>query len=112
MLVKPVPGYEGGQAVGQRQLFTVYGTGPKSYSQTTGDVLSLGPGKYIDDVIGVDYRQTVSKTYFVRATYSVAGTSRATWALHWYATSGGAEVSNAVDLSGESIQFTILGGEF
>jgi hypothetical protein len=109
--VKIVPGYEGGQAIGQRKLFCCYGTGPKSYSQTTGDVVSVGPGVYIDDFLS-DNRRTVSGTYYVVARYTVAGTTRATWSLHWYTTGGSTEVSNGVDLSGESLQFSILGGDF
>lgn len=112
MDVKPVPGHEGGQAVGQRKLYCVYGNGPSSYSQTTGDVIRLGPGIYIDDVLD-NLRLSVSGNYFVVPQADAGGTTRANWHWHWF-TGGTAftEVNNGVDLSAEVVQFTVLGGEF
>ena len=96
--------------VGRRALIVGSATGPTSYSQTTGDVVSLTlPNWYIDAIAGE--AQTVSGTYIVR--FRPAGTGpRQAWSAHWYATSGGAEVSNAVDLSAEKIQVGAFVGQF
>jgi hypothetical protein len=53
----------------------------------------------------------VSKTYFLRAYPSALG-GRAAWTYKWYVTSTAAEVANAVNLSAESVQFVMIGGEF
>lgn len=103
-----VKGYEGSIEIGQRALYVMYGSGPASYSQTTGDALTPPAGFYVDFVEG---SMSVSKTYFVRAFPSAVG-SRATWTFKWYVTSGGAEVANAVNLSTESVQFLLVGGAF
>lgn len=99
------------EKIGQREIFTLYGTGPASYSQTTGDSISLPNGLYIDTVLGNGV-MSVSKTYFVRAYPSAVGTTRSTWTLKWFVVSTGAEVTNATNLSAESVQFAVLGGEF
>ena len=112
MNAKTIPGQEGGLAVGQRKLYTVSGSGPSSYSRTTGDVIFIGTKLYIDDVLSANIRPTVSGTYYVMASYSAANTTRATWTLHWYVTATSTEVANGIDLSAEKVQFTVLGGEF
>jgi hypothetical protein len=101
-------GYEGGIEVGQRVIYVLTGTGPTSYSQTTGDVITPPSGFYIDYAAA---SSTVSKTYSLRAIPS-AGGSRATWQFKWYVISTGAEVANAVNLSAETVQFVLLGGAF
>lgn len=93
--------------VGQRQIYVFNGTGPKSYSQTTGDVISFPPGFYADMVNGA---VAVSKNYVARAIPSAIG-FRPTWQFKWYS-SAGTEVSNATDLSAESVQFEAIGGNF
>ena len=70
------------ERVGQRSILPIYGVGPTSYSQTTGDVILLPAGLYLDTVFG-DV-ESVSGNYFVRGRSSATGTTRATWALHWY----------------------------
>lgn len=102
-------GYEGGLTVGQRQLEVFNAIGPTSYSQSTGDALSLPTGLYLDYVAPT---MTVSKTYEVRFFPSAVNTSRATWTAKWYVISTGAEVTNATNLSAESIQTMALSGEF
>jgi len=96
--------------VGRRALIVGSATGPSSYSQTTGDVVSLTLlNYYIDAIAGVV--QTVSGTYFVR--FRPAGTGpRQAWSAHWYVTSSGAEVGNATNLSAESIQVGAFVGQF
>ena len=88
--------------IGRRQAFVGYGAGPASYSQTTGDVLA-GPGydKYYDIVN--DTPQDPTGTYFAKARPSAVG-PRATWSLHWFVVSTGAEVANDVNLSTYNLQ--------
>lgn len=97
------------EKVGQREILVVNGTGPASYSQTNGDAILLPPGLYIDWVPSGGL--TVSKTYYVRAYPSALG-QRSAWTLKWYVTSTAAEVAGAVNLSAESVQFIMIGGEF
>jgi hypothetical protein len=107
--LKPSVGYEGGIVIGQRKLFVFPSVGPTSYSQTTGDVVVAPVGVYIDYIAPT---MSVSKTYEVRFFPSAVNTTRATWTAKWYVISSGAEVGNAVNLSGESIQTLAVGGEF
>ncbi len=103
-LYKGYPDY-----IGRRQAWAGSGVGPASYSQTTGDVLQLtGFQQYVDSVNG---SMSVSGTYFVRAKPSNAGPRQA-WSLHWYTASSGAEVSNAVNLSGETVVLSGFGGSY
>jgi len=97
------------EKIGQRELLVANGTGPKSYSQTTGDAILLPPGLYIDWVSSGGL--TVSKTYYTRA-YPAALGGRAAWTFKWYVTATAAEVAGAVDLSAEQLQFIMIGGEF
>jgi hypothetical protein len=94
---------------GQREVVVGYGIGPTAYDSTNKDALLFPNGIYVDAVNGA---MTVSGTYFVRAFPSVTGTTRASWKFVWYTASSGAEVSNAVDLSAEKVQFDFLGGAF
>lgn len=97
-------------AVGQRQFYLFSASGPSSYSQTTSDPVNLPAGIYLDFIEGC---QTVSKTYTLRFFPSVTGSgSRPTWVAKWYTISTGSEVSNAVDLSAEKVQFLAIGGNF
>lgn len=93
--------------IGKRQAFAGYGTGPTSYNATTGDVLTLqNPRLYIDAVFGGV--QTVSGTYTIQARPAATG-ERQAWALHWFVTATGAEVTTVSNtyLSAEKVQ---LGG--
>jgi hypothetical protein len=99
------------EKIGQREILTVSGNGPKSYSQTTGDPILLPPGLYIDSVLGNGVL-SVSKTYYIRAYPSAIASQRAAWTLKWYVTSTAAETAGAVDLSAEQVQFSMIGGEF
>ena len=109
MQLKIVPGYEGGIYAGQRQKWSFYGSGPSSYSQTTGDVLSLPNGVYLDSIAPC---MDTTHTYLVVPYPSVVGSTRATWSFKWYTASGMTEVTGATDLSGKSVQFDAWGGEF
>ncbi len=107
MIVNLFKGYP--DRIGRRLAWAGSGIGPTSYSQTTGDVIqAFAFQNYIDSVI---VGESVSGTYFLRARPSING-PRATWSLHWYATSGGAEVSNAVNLSAEKVIISGFGGTF
>lgn len=101
--------YSGGIAIGQRKLFVYSATGPASYNQTTGDAVVAPIGEYIDAMFEA---MSVSKTYKILFYPSAVGSTRASWVAKWYVISTGAEVANAVNLSGESIQSAFLGGEF
>ena len=114
MQLTVVKGYEGGITVGQREMFVFSGTGPKSYSNIgsqagTGDVLSPPFGLYLDAVMSC---MTVSKTYLLIPFPSAVGTTRAAWAFRRFTAAAMTEVANTTDLSGESVQFGALGGNF
>lgn len=96
--------------VGRRRLFCGYGTGPTSYSQTTGDVVSaVGYETYFDEVFNTP--QDPTGTYKAEARPSAVG-GRATWSLHWIVVATGAEVANAVNLSTYSLQVSAFGGQY
>lgn len=102
-------GFEGGILVGQRQLDVFYATGPTSYANPAGDVVSGPPNTYFDFIA---FAMSVSKTYEVKFFPSTTNTSRATWTAKWYVIATGAEVGNGVNLSAESIQTLAIDGEF
>jgi hypothetical protein len=87
--------------VGKRATFVGWGNGPASYSQTTGDVVTLQPVGFRIDALagGVN---SVSGNFYVRSQSSGVG-ARMTWALYWY-TSAGVQVANGVNLAAEQIQ--------
>ena len=109
MQVKTAKGYDGGLSVGQRQKFTYKGTGPKSYSQTTGDIITLPFGVYLDDVYPC---MDTTGTYLLVPYPSAVDTTRATWTFKWFTAAGMTQVANATDLSSFSVQFGAFGGEF
>lgn len=111
MQLKPIPGYEGGIAIGQRKLWVMQnnGGGPTSYSQTTGDAVTGPVGEYFDTI---STGMTVSKTYLVRFFPSQNNTTRASWIAKWYVISTQSEVANGINLSAELIQTLVIGGEF
>lgn len=96
--------------VGRRGIFVGTATGPTSYSQTTGDVVSIAQNPYYIDAFAGS-ATTVSGTYEVR--FKPAGTGvRQTWTAVWYVISTGAQVAAAVNLSAEKIQVGFFGGQF
>ena len=110
MILTMLEGYP--DFVGKRQTFAGYGTGPTSYNATTGDVLTLqNPRLYIDAVFGGV--QTVSGTYTVQVRPAAVG-ARQAWALHWFVTATGAEVTtvSATSLSAEYVQLGGLCGQY
>lgn len=108
MLLTGLKGYP--DFVGKRANFVGFGTGPASYSQTTGDVVALPmPGWYIDSIDGAPL--SVSGTYYVRPQPAGTG-ARQAWTLHWYVTATNAEVGAAVNLSAEKIQIGAKVGQY
>ena len=95
--------------IGKRYAFCGNNVGPSSYLRSTGD--ALDDGQFQGQIDAVFVSESVSGTYFVRARPSAAG-PRATWALHWYVVSGGAEVADAVDLSAETVIVAGFGGRY
>ena len=96
--------------VGRRFIWAGDGAGPKSYSQTTGDVVSLpGYQNYVDSVDGPAI--SLSGNYWVIPRTTTKG-ARANVTLHWYTAGGFTEVSNATDLSGETVRLSGKGGTF
>lgn len=96
--------------VGRRKIFCGFGTGPTSYSQTTGDVIaSLGYEQYIDIVL--EAAQDPTGTYSAVGRPSAVG-PRATWSLHWIVNATGLEVANGVNLSAFSLQVAGFMGQY
>jgi hypothetical protein len=104
-----VKGYEGGLAVGQRQKWTYYGSGPASYAQATGDPISVPPGVYLDSV---EACMDTTGTYIAVPFPTTVGSTRATWSFLYFTASGMVKVGNAVNLSTFNFQFSAWGGEF
>lgn len=94
--------------VGRRSIFAGNYVGPKSYT-TNGDPVTVGPFNYYIDWINGTL--SVSGTYLVRFIPSAAG-PRATWKAIWIVVSTGLEVSNATDLSAETVIVGGFGGLF
>lgn len=105
MTITPYHGYP--DRIGKRFAFAGSGIGPASYSQTTLDPVTLSGFQTQIDVL--HRARTVSGLYDVVPIPSV-GALRATWKLRWYVVSTGAEVANAVNLSGETVVMAGLGG--
>jgi hypothetical protein len=95
--------------VGRRQIFAGSGVGPTSYSQTTGDPITVPQFQnYID---AVHMSQSVSGTYYARVQPSGAG-PRQTWKAKYYVVATNAEVANAVNLSAETFIVSGFGGTY
>lgn len=97
--------------VGRRGIFV--GTsagGPASYSQTTGDPVTLSKTPYYIDAFAGD-ALTVSGTYVVRFRPAATGV-RQSWTAFWFVAATGLPVANATVLSAERIQVGIFGGQF
>ena len=82
---------------------------PSSYANPGGDVVLL-PGfqYYLDSVVA---GMSLSGNYIVRVQATTLGT-RTTFILRWFATSGGAEVTNGTSLAGETVRLSGLGGTY
>lgn len=108
---------------GEIRPAVLVGSGPTSYSQTTGDVIANpAAGDYIYAVMAA---MAKSKNYFVVAFPSATGVgqiraggasaSASGWTFKWYnvapATGIGSEVTNATNLSAETVQFGVLVGQ-
>lgn len=98
---------------GGKNFNTVDYSGPTSYNNTgtpatSGDTLdpkAFGSFNDIIAVIGTSLDQT--GVYIVRAQPVNNGVTA--WKLRWFAVSGGAEVSNAVNLSTFTVKLAIIG---
>jgi len=88
--------------VGKRATFVGWENGPASYSQATGDVVTLPQRNYYIDAVNGGATNSVSGNFYVRSQSSGVG-PRMTWALIWY-TSLGVQVANGVNLSAEQVQ--------
>lgn len=107
MILTLLKGYP--DLIGRRQAMVGYGSGPASYSQTTGDVISIpGYERYIDSVLSIS--QDPTGTYIGQARPSAVG-ARATWSIHWYVVATGVEVANGVNLSAYNLQIPLFTGE-
>lgn len=95
--------------VGKRFIYSGFGVGPKSYSQTTGDAIQLPRSQnYIDTLQG---SISISGTYEAIGQPKTKG-NRPTWIIRYYVVSTGAEVANAVDLSAETFNVSGFGGVY
>jgi hypothetical protein len=95
--------------VGKRAIFVGWENGPKSYSQTTGDIITLPmPNYYIDAIVGGI--NSVGGVYQVRAQPVGVG-PRQQWALFWYLAVG-TSVTNGTDLSAIQIQLSGFCGQY
>lgn len=100
--------------VGRRSIFAGNYVGPASYTNTaniatTGDPVQVGPFNYYIDAIHATV--SVSGTYLVRFRPSGPG-PRATWKAVWVTISTGNEVTNATNLSAETVIVSGFGGLF
>lgn len=100
--------------VGEFRPAVLTGSGPSSYSQTNGDVVyNAATSEYLS-VVNACVTKSGTYTLLPRPTTTGqvrAGAPSATqsgWTWHWYTTAGMTEVSNAVDLSAEVVQFSAL----
>ncbi len=97
--------------VGRRFIWAGYSAGPSSY--ITGGVSVELPG-YQNQIDSIDSSSSlsVSGTYFYRAIPSGPG-PRATWKLQMFtAAAPQTEVSNATDLSAQTISISGKGGSY
>lgn len=109
-----LPGYPLPVGTKYRQVFDH--AGPVSYSQATGDAINasdLGFGG-IDSIHPIFGGVTLSGTYQLKAYYTPTltagnaspGTPQKVL-CRWYVVAGGAEVANAVNLSGELVRLDL-----
>jgi hypothetical protein len=96
--------------IGRRQAFVGVATGPTSYSQTTGDPVSLSNTRlYLDAPTGTDL--SVSGNYSLSYQPLTTG-PRNKWIARWYVASTGAQVANGVNLSAETTVVAGFCGQF
>jgi hypothetical protein len=101
--------YIGGLTIGQRQLHRFHGSGPTSYAQATGDVISTTPGYYFDYVTPC---MDTTGTYIAFPFPSTVDTTRAAFAFKYYTAASMVAVPNATNLSAYNFEFMVFGGEF
>ena len=97
------------EVVGRRGLFVGTGTGPATYSASTGDAVTLAlPNYYIDAICG-GFMST-DGSIFALAGPTGTGT-RQTWNLYYYVASTGAQASGTA-VAGKVFQIAALVGQF
>jgi hypothetical protein len=96
------------ELVGRKLIWAMDWTGPKGYANPGGDVVTL-PGfqYYLEAVAG---GMSLSGNYIARPQATTLGV-RTTFVLRWY-TAAGVEVTNATDLSGETVRLWGLGSTY
>ena len=92
--------------LGGKVARVAYIKGPTSYVNGTGQTIIDSSFRSLDYVCA---SMTVSGTYNVQAQPKTAGAGQ-TWYLRWFVTATGAEVTNATNLSAETVQFMVVGG--
>lgn len=98
--------------VGKRATFVGFGSGPASYSATTGDVVTLPMPNWYIDALDCGGTLSVSGNFFVRAWSSTGTGARQSWSLRWFNTSNSTEVSNSTNLSAEKVQIGAFVGQY
>lgn len=90
---------------GEREIWELWGNGPSSYNQVTGDILQ-GPG--VGEFFGAPMGGflTLSQTYELKPFPSTVNSLRATWAWRWFY-SGAAQVGEVVT----GVSFTAGSGQ-
>lgn len=81
--------------------------GPSSYANGVGDLVDASPFGFESTILFVAGTMAVSGTYYVIPQPASSLTTR--WYLRWFVVSTGQEVSNGIDLSGESVQLMGIG---
>ena len=98
------------ELLGRRFAWAMDWTGPDPYDSANKDVVTL-PGfqYYLDSISGM--MLTESGNYYVVPQCKSTG-NRATFVLVWFTAGGTTEVANGVDLSGEVVRLSGLGGTY
>ena len=109
MILTMVNGYP--DFIGYRQSFCGSGAGPASYSQTTGDPLTLSNNRRFIDDVASGWKLSLSGNYYVRPWVQVAG-ERQAWTLLWYVTATNAQVANGINLAAETVVLSGFCGQF
>jgi hypothetical protein len=97
--------------IGYRQSFCGSGAGPASYSQTTGDPLTLSNNRRFIDDVASGWKLSLSGNYYVRPWVQVAG-ERQAWTLLWYVTATNVQVANGINLAAETVVLSGFCGQF
>jgi len=100
MVIQPTP-------LGENFLAAADITGPATYSQTTGQVISAKAFALLS-IRFADGMASRSGTYFVRA-ISPPSTGASSVTVHWFISASALEVSNGTGLTGETVRMIAIG---